>query len=230
MNINKVYIFVNELANKDQRGFLPSATFNIYAERAQMEIFMKRYGNPQEYQPGRPVPRIGFEMTQKVIDDLKVFLKTKVLNLNKKGVVDAPSDLVHPAAMSYKLHLAGMDSPMVVPVKRIPVGKLANKLSSRITGPTKEFPICNEIGSTFTFYPSNLAVVNLTYLKQPTVPKWAFTFLNGREVYDAGNSVDFEFPDEVHNEICIKILGYLGIKLRDQDLVAIAETKSAQGI
>lgn len=230
MNINESYKFVQDIANKEQRGYLPSDKFNRYAERAQMEVFMKRYGNPHEYQPGKPVPRIAFEMTQKILDDLDVFLKKKVLNLNRRGEVSKPSDFVHSAAMSYKLYVSGKDTPTIVPIKIIASGKLAGRLSSKIVGPTKYYPICNVIGTTMIFYPANLSVVNMTYLGTPVSPKWAFTIVNGREVYDPDNSVDFEFPDEVHNEICFKILGYFGIKIRDKDMSAMVEAKSVQGI
>lgn len=229
MNIDEVYTFVQNLANKEQKGFLPSAKFNSYAERAQIEVFMQRYGNPHQYQPGRPIPQMSFESTQKISDDLRPFLKPTILNLDSTGRVSFPSDFVHPSALRYVVNLNDGTSTEV-PVEVVTDDKVGYRLSSSIVAPNKSNPICAMYDDHIKFYPANLAIVNLTYLRQPVVPKWAFTIVSNREVYDASNSVDFEFPDEVHNEISIKILSYLAIKLRDQELVQYAETKNVQGI
>lgn len=229
MNIDKSFTFVKELVNKDQNGFINAAQYNLFAERAQVEEYMQLYGNPHEYQPGHPVPRIAYGMTQKIHDDLRPFIKLGTINVDKFGKGKYPSDYVHVSAIRYTVHKDGGGSKEVS-LEIIPDAKLGDRLSSSIVNPTKSDPICSMYDDHIQFYPKNLAVVKFSYLRQPKVPKWAFTIVNGREVYDPDNSVDFEFPDEVHNGIIIKILSYLGITLREPELMQYAETKNAQGI
>lgn len=228
MNIDKSYTLVKNLANKDQKGFLTSDEFNLYAERAQMEVFMQRYGNPHEYQVGVPIPRMAYDMTQKIHDDLRPFIKQKTLNIDKTGKVAYPTDYVHPSSFRYKYY-KGQEGEEVK-VKVMSDDKIAGRLSSSIVRPTKRYPICVLYNDHIKFYPKNLAGVTLTYLRQPSAPKWAFTIVNNREVYDPNNSVDFEFPDDVHNEICVKILSYFGIRLREGELIQYAENKAEKGI
>lgn len=228
MTIDTAYEFVKDLANKEQKGFIPSATFNRYAERAQMEVFMQRYGNPREYQPGRPIPRITYSSTQKIHDDLRPFIRKIVLHLDRLGRASYPEDYIHLSSIRYTVTKNGRHEQ--VAVKVTPDDRLAYRLSSRLVAPTKEYPICAMFDHYIQFYPENLVGINFTYLRQPMVPKWAFTIVNNREVYDAGNSLDWEFRDQVHNEICMKILSYIGIHLREGDLLQYAELKNQQGI
>ena len=217
------------MANKEQKGFIPSRKFNRYAERAQMEVFMQRYGNPHQYQPGRPVPPVAYGMTQKIHDDLRPFIQKVTLNLNRYGQATYPKDYVHASSFRYTLsHNEGKHEQ--VAIKVIPDDKLAYRLSSRIVEPTRQQPVCVLYDNFIQFYPENLVGIVFTYLRQPKVPRWGFTVINGREVYDAANSVDWEFPDEVHNEICMKVLSYVGIKLRENDLLQYAELKNQQGV
>lgn len=229
MNIDKVKTFVSKLANKNQKGFLNGDDFNVYAERAHMEEFMDRYGNPKEYQPGQPIPRIAYEVTQKITDDMRVFKKLITLPIDKFGKSAYPVDYVHLSSVRYRLIKASGDEKEVE-VDVIPDDKLGGRLSSDIVNPSKKYPICTLYDTYMQFYPKNLAGVKFTYLRQPTVPKWAFTFVDGREIYDPDNSVDFDFPDTVHNSISIKILSYLGINLREAEIVQYAEAKDQSGI
>ena len=41
-------------------------------------------------------------------------------------------------------------------------------------------------------------------------------------VYDAANSVDFEFNWQLTNKLIIKICGYYGITIRENELIEVA--------
>lgn len=230
MTIDEAYIYVQSLANKTQRGgYLNSDTFNLYAERAQIEEFMVRYGNPMEYQPGRPVPRISYQVTKKISDDLRPFIVDKTMLVNKYGQSNIPQDYVHSTNIIYKTQdKKGVTK--TVGIEEVDNDKLGNRLSSSIVAPNKLHPICVFRNNFVQFYPENLGNVTFTYLRKPKTPKRSYNIVNNREVYDSSSSVDFEFPDNVHNSICSRILSYLGIKIREQELIQYAEVKSQKGI
>jgi len=63
------------VANKEQGGFISPDDFNTAMDAAQMEFFNDRYGQPATYQPGRPVPTVGYPQSQKVHDDISVLME-----------------------------------------------------------------------------------------------------------------------------------------------------------
>ena len=95
ININEVYKFVQFISNKEQSGFVKPSEFNIAVDRAQMQFFMERYNNPAEYQPGRPIPRVAYNQTQKVSDDLRQFITRATLPVDNTGLMSYPLDYLH---------------------------------------------------------------------------------------------------------------------------------------
>ena len=76
MNVDQLYQFINFIANKESSGaHMGPDEFNELLPRAQDDFFIKRYGVPEDYQPGRPFPRQAFELTQKILDDLRPLKK-----------------------------------------------------------------------------------------------------------------------------------------------------------
>ena len=54
--------------------------------------------------------------------------------------------------------------------------------------------------------------------------------VDNRPVYDAPNSIDLEWPTQVLNEIAIRVLSFVGINLRENDLSQYSEGKRQTGI
>lgn len=75
MNINECYEYIQMVANKEQGGFISPDDFNTAMDAAQMEFFNDRYGQPATYQPGRPIPTVGYPQSQKVHDDISVLME-----------------------------------------------------------------------------------------------------------------------------------------------------------
>ena len=75
MNINECYEYIQLVSNKEQGGFISPEDFNRAIDAAQMEFFNDRYGQPATYQPGRPVPVVGYPQSQKVHDDISILME-----------------------------------------------------------------------------------------------------------------------------------------------------------
>lgn len=260
ISIDGVYKDVQMLANKSQRsGYIAPGRFNQLSEMANLILFNRRYGNVNEYQPGRPVPRVAFSITQKVKDDLRPFIKLITLVLDENGRVDYPSDYIHWDSCRYKfLEDSDCDdctpgivkdgtsrsrrsgiaktgkkklySGLDVNVMNIEHNALASRLRSKIVNPTKERPIMALYDTYMQFYPMDLGFVEMTYLRRPMVPSWGYTLVDGRPVYDPSTSIDFEWPWEVRNELIMQILSLLGITIREQELISTTEGKNGAGV
>lgn len=218
LNINELYISVQNFANKEQRGFISPSQFNDFAYRAVMESFMQK--------------SLVYQSTQKISDDLRPFIKPTTLDVDPQGRVLYPDDYVHMSSVKY-VNVKQVDKKVVRKlVELIPVddNELGYRLNSTIVPPSKDFPILVYYDEYMKVFPEDLLRVEVTYLREPIKPIWAFTLVNNRPVYDPDNSVDIEFPREMHNELMIKILSYVGINLREGVLMQYAEAKNQQGI
>lgn len=218
LNINELYISVQNFANKEQRGFISPSQFNDFAYRAVMESFMQK--------------SLVYQSTQKISDDLRPFIKPTTLDVDAQGRVLYPDDYVHMSSVKY-VNVKQVNKQVVRKlVELIPVddNELGYRLNSTIVPPSKDFPILVYYDEYMKVFPEDLLRVEVTYLREPIKPIWAFTLVNNRPVYDPDNSVDIEFPREMHNEIMIKILSYVGINLREGVLMQYAEAKNQQGI
>lgn len=236
INVNDVYQFLGILVNKDQAGgHLSPDEFNRLSAQAEERAYMIRIGNPKEYQPGRPIPRMSFPMTQKILDDLRPFIKKIGLQVDSSGQAQYPDDYDHWLNSSYKfVENTDCDSggavPREVPVDNVDVDKRTYRLSSKVIPVSHKKPFFVMYGEYMQFYPQNLTIVDFEYLRRPVHAVWGFTVVNDEAVYDPGSSTNYEWPMQVMNEIVMNIASFLGINLRESEFIQYAEMKEDKGV
>jgi hypothetical protein len=86
-----------------------------------------------------------------------------------------------------------------------------------------------EFDTIFKVYPQTIGTVNLTYIREPVTPVWAFTIANNEQVYDSGNSVDFELPYQFKDDLIWNICSLLGVTVRQADLVQAGQALNPRG-
>ncbi len=245
INIDKYRNFLLFVANKNGKGAYESPSqFNLNAERSVMEYTMKRYSNPHDYQPGVPVPRMAYELTQKMIDDLRHLKESRSFTVtnDKIQIPDGSTvyDLTGELSPKY-LHLSTLSYKKITQkdgeITSIPKGfkllkddEVTTAINSGIAPPDKDNPMANIQAKDINIYPSGIQIVDMVYLRLPNAPVWGNVITNGRPVYDASTSVDVDAPDEAMNEIVMMHLGYLGIHIREAELIQYAELNKQQGV
>lgn len=247
VNINDFKQFVEFISNKSGMGsYVSPDEFNLNAYRAVMEFTMKRYGNPQEYQNGRPIPRITYEKTQKIIDDLRHLKEVHLMNVvnGEMNIPDGVSvtnsigtiipEYMHLSTLTYN-YITNNDCNTSATVRKKSVeilkdDEVAVRCDSDLVPPTLNYPTANIQNSYIRFYPVNISQVEMVYLRQPNKPLWNYTVVSNRFVYDATTSVDLDIPKEAFNEVAMMYLSYLGLRIREQQLVQYAETQKQQGV
>ncbi len=65
-------------------------------------------------------------------------------------------------------------------------------------------------------------------LKAPVTPVWAYTVVNNRLAYDDASSVDIEWNAAKYPRLMALALSYLGINLREGDMVQFAELQKKE--
>ena len=231
MDINQCKIFFDDLLNKYQvGGYVSPEQFDLYAGQAQYELYVERMGNPNTLAQGTGTPREGLALSSTISDDLKVFLTRA--NINMSDVPNTPyMEGLFPSDYYYYDSSRVLLGNSLNPVKVIDEDKFNGRVISKIVPPTNEFPIGLIIGNKIQIAPKNVYVVNMSYYRKPVAPVWNYT-LNGSgyPVYNSTGSVDFELPDNTHNEIIMKMLKYMGITLREGEIYQMSQAQDNQGV
>jgi hypothetical protein len=232
INVDELHRFILFIANKQQSGSNPTPNrLNLAVKRAQIAWVNERYNNPKKYQAGKP--QFGWQATQRITDDLSFLLVKKDVDVSESGLFDYPEDYMHSSSVRYKFkkRVAGCKDIITkeTDVTEIMDSEIGNILSSSIVPPTKRYPYCCYYSENVQFYPKDLGKITFTYLREPTEPKWAYTLTNGRPVYDPANSVDLEAPESALNDIAMVALSYLGVHIREQELIQYSELQQQKG-
>lgn len=227
-SIDTVKKYTEFLVRKNNSQYLSPDQFNLIINRASRTIFVKRTGNPHDYQVGAPVPRMGFQITQKITEDLKRFQENANLVLSAQGRVTYPSNLAYTIpGIFYKTQKQGTDR--YVEVEIIDKDKEGYRLGSAIMFPTRLRPIAVFESTYLQVYPVGISNIKFPYLRYPSDAVWAYTVTNGRPVFDPVKSVDLEWEDMVVNDIIMQALKSIGISIKDADVMSFAQSESMQG-
>ncbi len=224
--VDECFQLLKYRANKSGfNGYISSNDFNLIWPRAEIRYFNKLYGNQNDYQYGRPLPKIGYSVTQKVSESLSKFVSDPIaITIDGAGKYTFPADVFHIDAITHTYN--GIQQEVI----RVEKDRLANNLSSTYDAPDLQFPIYTEYSTFLQFYPINLATATLIYLKKPTKTKWNYTLVSGREVYASVGSVQPLWNDIDIDEIIYICLADIGINMKDAGLVGFANQKTQTGV
>lgn len=241
----QIHDLIKFIGNKDFNGnFYKPDHFNLTIEAVNIDYFKLKHGLPEDYQlgaasarfaemqAGRIVPRQYVDATQKLSDDLRKF-KEAALN---QSVVDGkfliPTNYVHCLAISYNYSrtIDGEVKTLSRPVEILTEDQWADRMGNWIKKPTTKRPIAIIRQTHIYIEPSTINAVDWYYLRLPVKPVFAYTVVKDELVYDVGNSTEFEWPAVNHMDLVRLLLSYLGINLREQQLIQYAEMQKMKGV
>jgi hypothetical protein len=193
LNVDKVFRFVQFVANKESRGWVSPSEFNIAAELSQIAVYSRLESM--------------FLMNKKIHSDMRPFLEMesmpnaspRAFPTNFRQLIDA--------------RISGTD----VEVKELTQAEFGAVQNSSLLAPSAAYPKCVVRNDGIYIYPVTVtdAVIAEYISKLSTVPTWAYTVPTTRPVYDSGNSVDFEFEDNLFLEIAMLILANVGMNIKE---------------
>lgn len=208
LSIDKVYRFVQFVANKESRGWISPEEFNVNAELAQIVAYSKR--------------ETVFLQTKKILNDLRPFIKVSVAITPVSGLCAYPSDLRHFTA-------GWMDSDYT-DIIELTQGELAKAMKSTIVAPTADYPAGVQRDTGLQLYPETISAnIRMEYIAVPTAPEWAYTVVGGRPVYASESSTDFEFDEVLFLEIAMLILANCGVNLGMENVAQYGMAFNKQG-
>jgi hypothetical protein len=207
LSVDKVYRFVQFVANKESRGWISPSEFNLAAELAQIAAYSKR--------------EAVFLQTKKVLNDLRPFVKVSGTISPSSGLCAYPSDLRH--------FIAGWMDSDYTDITELTQAELAKVMKSTIVAPTSTYPAGVQRDNGFQLYPTSIsASIRMEYIAAPTAPEWAYTVVSNRPVYASGSSTDFEFDDILFLEIAMMVLSNVGMNIGTESVTQYSMAFNAQ--
>jgi len=198
LSVDKVFQFVQFVANKESRGWVSPEEFNVTAELAQIAVYSRLEAM--------------FLAHKKVHNDMRPFLKDESVSHGGS---------FHAFPSNFRQLIGALDASGTEIKEWTQAEYLSNK-NSTIIAPTTSYPFCVVRDDGIYVYPdtitTNIVVEFIAGLDSANPPEWAYTTVSGRPVYASGSSTDFEFEDNLFLEISSYILMNMGMNLNQEQV------------
>jgi len=237
MTIDEVYKLTQAFASKDQRGFITPSEFNLMAQQAELELYNERLQVVMEKsQPRKAAGYYTHSLTPDLAEqDILPFLYSVFKNTSQGGNFFNGAFTTVDADYICQIYASSSkDSSMSanVPVDIVTPKNVGQVLRSNLVKPSMGFPVAllssNDTSTSIEIFPKELVSVDIHYYSYNNKPLWSYVTIAGKPVYDASNSRGFQVSSRCHGELVIKILGYLGVSIREVDLINYAQAKEVE--
>jgi hypothetical protein len=240
MTLGAIYDLINFIGNKDFSGnIITPQRFQQLLPVVQLDWFRNKYGLPEEYQPGRPIPKEYAEITLKNMDDLKVF-KVFLPNVPVvNGKIPYPANYCHRGEITnnFTIKINKIDTVLPKGVEILTESQLSSRLGNYTKRPVSRMPVGVLRSDGIYIWPFQVAdnvpdpitKVDFAYYRWPIDPVFTYIQGDGFITYDAVNSIELECPKDEHIVVIRMILEYIGVNLRESDLVQYVNTKLKEG-
>lgn len=221
LSVDYLYKFNLRLMKKNQAGGLKSTDFEYNwndQSNAYQDDLLGRY---QARNNGKTGPNTGLIEDETVLQKLSHFINPVILTI-ANGTADKPSDFVFRLAM----RINGKD------VFKINHNQIATVNDSVIDPPDVNSNIYYfvEYLNYYSFLPNTVTTANLDYIATPVDIKWGYTYDSmGRQVYNAGLSVQPLWDNNSCREITKRMLTNLGVSFKDADFASFGKSVQLTG-
>jgi hypothetical protein len=212
MTIKEFHKSVRELLNVGQQQYFAPEDLDAQINNAINDLYLQEYKH--------------FEATQFISDTLGFFKKveTKTVTNNE---AELPSDYYHMTELE-----AVLDDDTVIGCDVLKDSEFFNRKHSTDFAPSTRFPIARLNGSKkIEVLPvDGIKSVKIYYLRSPAKAVYGYEIDPGGTTwtYDAGSSVELDWPQVGHTMIQDKVISLLGLALRDQGLIASETVRKNQ--
>ena len=233
MTIDEIYRLVQTFANKEQRGFITPSDFNLLAKQAELELYNKRLSIIKQKSPTRKSQGLYAENLSPELarQDIATFLFRSDVDANESSVpykgrsVIVTADYVESMFIHVDEH---HDISHHIPLDIVEPKDVNQILRSSLVKPSIEYPIAllGADGGTskqFSVFPDAIKKVIAYHYRYANNPKWSYVTVAGKPVHDSSSSTEFKISSRCHGEIVVKILEYLGVSIREADVVQYAQ-------
>lgn len=241
VSIDSVYQQVLAIANREQRGYITPQEFNLFAKKAQFDIFNSYFSDIRE---GSMQPNLDIDLGEKssIINDkigpFKIY----------KGAVEAGTDTSNTWEFKLPDDLYHLGNVYYTPpnahrvVSLVSTEDFHNSQFNYKTKPRVSDPVYTRAGthegsnisSHIRLYPQNnwtsstslphfsISTVEVDYIKKPSDCNWGYVVVQEKALYNANTSVNFELHASEETSLVNKILELAGISMNKPTLAELA--------
>ena len=224
VNIDTTYQTVLALANKEQRGYITPQEFNLFAEQAQLEILEQYFYDINQF---NRLPKNNTEysdMVSLIREKLSVLEVNNVKvakGANARSTFPKPTDLYKVGTIK-TIYGDGFKE-----VERVSGKELAAMQLSPLTTPTDANPVYttslhSTYGEVYILAPTYARRIIVDYVRLPSPPRWGFSIVGERAMYNPGRTQHFELHPSESAELVYRILTLAGITMKRQDIMQAA--------
>ena len=221
VSVDTVYQRVLAILNKEQRGYLTPAEYNLFANQAQLDIFEQYFYDLNQFSrlPGNSTEYS--DMVDILEEKISIF-ETSGSTTYANNYWPEPTDLYRLGSVIYN----GSE------VEHVNKNEYLYVTSSPLSKPTDDFPIYTRDASGIKVYGTSEITTGVTfqYVKKPVKVIWNYTEVNGEALYDANGAVDFELHEAEETDLVIKILQLAGVLIKDPSVYQIGSTEEAKDV
>lgn len=217
--IDTIYKVLLTILNKENQGYISPEEFNLIAINVQNEIYRSYMEDENQDKnranrglTNRGYANLPFNQRQRITrfavnDDLPV----------TSGTLTLPTDL-------YLLEQDGISTLEGVLIEEVERNSVVTLMRTE-AAPTVLYPVYESYGTELKIYPVSIDEVNVRYIRKPLDPKWTYTVVSNKEMYDPSNGSfqDFELDPSEFSNIVLRMLSFFGINLREAEVVQVAE-------
>ena len=216
--IDNVYQKVLALANKEQRGYITPQEFNLFADRAQNEIY-ENYFYQLSIAEQKPKNQMQQSDSKEVIEQkLEIFVEDT--NISVGNATTGATTI--PVNYNRIIKIIGNATSAGKIVERVSVRELDYIIENPLTAPTLNRSVYVFSGiNDIQIYPVGYTQTNshtLHYYRELSIPNWGYVVVNEKALYNAGDSTNFELHVSEEENLVNKILILAGITIQKPDL------------
>ena len=228
MTVDQCYSILRFIVRKNQLGSLSPLDFQYAFNTAQRNYYDLLVGRIEQYQYGRPVPRIGLSMTDNVVSRLMPFESSSTLTIGS-GLTLASGLLTATKPTGFNKLLA-MYTVNNYRVYRLEENRFAERIQDSIDPIDEANAFYVEQSTNWRVYPTTLSSLTLKYLTVPADVVWAYTTDgSGRPVYTSTGSVDPLWNNNDIDEIVARAAKIVGVSFKEGALTQFGEQVIAKG-
>ncbi len=212
VDINRVYQKVLALANKEQRGYITPQEFNLFADKAQLEIF-ENYFHGVKMAERKPKNQMDYADELEMVEE-----KLHPFHVDETVTTDSAT-LTLPTDM-YKIINITRSGNQITQINKSEIAYTENSPLTKATLIRSTF--VREDSGLITIYPAPTSLLpeefEVSYYKRPTVPSWGYVVINDKALHNNNTSVNFELHGSEEENLVYKILMLAGLTMKQPDV------------
>jgi hypothetical protein len=235
--INQVYTTVLAILNRDNRGYVSPMEFNLYSELAQMAIFEEmfhKYSRSLVKQNSRMYHSEFSDIPKHIREAFDMFVTENYTTRLSSGMYKNNATDFY-KGIKLEIVNGSVDTfTNRIEIEEVSKLEITKLLNNDLITPTFEYPAYIGLNNEYRIFPVlDIATKVLgTYIRKPKIPKWTYQNVAGNPLFNpsALDYQDFELPVQFFSDLVIKILGYCGIEIRENDVVQISQAMEAANV